>query len=72
MAELYGCAFGSYTLGNAAGRYLIAAGFDITGSYRTPLAVALVMLLLATLATFALARYRQFQTSGCEFSSVTL
>jgi sugar phosphate permease len=72
MAELYGCAFGSYTLGNAAGRYLVAAGFDITGSYRTPLAVAFVMLLIATFATFALARYRKFQTAACEFSSATL
>jgi cyanate permease len=63
MAELYGCAFGSYTLGNATGRYLIAAGFDATGSYRTPLAIASLAVLLATLATFALGRYRQFSTA---------
>lgn len=60
MAELYGCAFGSYTLGNATGRYLFAAGFDGTGSYKTPLAFAFVALLVATLATFALGKYRQF------------
>lgn len=60
MAELYGCAFGSYTLGNATGRYLIAEGFDATRSYRTPLAFAFVALLLATLATFALGKYREF------------
>ena len=61
MGELYGCAFGSYTLGVAAGRYLIAAGFDATGSYRTPLACATVALLLTTLATFLLRRYRSVQ-----------
>jgi predicted MFS family arabinose efflux permease len=60
MAELYGCAFGSYTFGNATARYLIAAGYDHTGSYRTPLAVACCAVLLATLATFALGKYRQF------------
>jgi MFS family permease len=60
MAELYGCAFGSYTLGNATGRYLIAAGFDVTGSYRAPLIIAFFALLLAVFATFALGRYRQF------------
>jgi sugar phosphate permease len=59
MGELYGCAFGSYTLGVAAGRYLIAAGFDATGSYKMPLAYATVALLLTTSATFLLRRYRQ-------------
>jgi MFS family permease len=63
MAELYGCAFGAYTLGNASARYLIAAGFDATGSYRTPLACAFFALLLATLATFALGKYRQFPST---------
>ncbi len=62
MAELYGFAFGSYTLGNATARYLIAAGFDATGSYRIPLACASLAALLATLATFALGKYRQFST----------
>jgi predicted MFS family arabinose efflux permease len=63
MAELYGCAFGSYTLGNATGRYLMAAGFDHTGSYRIPLAVAFCALLAAALATFGLGKYRQFSGS---------
>jgi hypothetical protein len=57
MGELFGCAFGSYTLGNATGRYLIARGFDATGSYRLPMKVATFALLLATLATFLLRRY---------------
>jgi hypothetical protein len=58
MAEIYGCAFASYTLGNAVGRYSVAAGFDATGSYRTPMAFAIIAMGLATLATFALGKYR--------------
>jgi predicted MFS family arabinose efflux permease len=60
MAELYGCALGSYTLGNATGRYLFAAGYDATASYKLPLAVAFAALLIATLGTFALGKYRLF------------
>lgn len=60
MAELYGCAFGSYTLGNAAGRYLVARGFDVFGSYRVSLGCAFVALALAVLATFSLGKYREF------------
>jgi MFS family permease len=59
MGELFGCAFGSYTLGNAVGRYLIARGFDATGSYQLPMKVATLALLLATVATFLLRRYSQ-------------
>ena len=57
MGELFGCAFGSYTLGNAAGRYAIARGFDASGSYRFPMECATAALLLATLATFLLPKY---------------
>jgi cyanate permease len=58
MAELYGCIFGSYTLGNATGRYLFGTGFDATGSYRTPLACAFAVLVVAVIATLALGKYR--------------
>jgi predicted MFS family arabinose efflux permease len=58
MGELYGCIFGSYTLGNATGRYLLGAGFDATGSYRTPLTCAFAALALAVVATLALGKYR--------------
>lgn len=58
MAELYGCIFGSYTLGNATGRYLFGTGFDTTGSYRTPLACAFALLVLAVIATLSLRKYR--------------
>jgi cyanate permease len=60
MAALFGCVFGSYTLGNATGRYLFAAGFDATGTYRTPLTCALVALVLAIIATLGLGKYRRF------------
>jgi predicted MFS family arabinose efflux permease len=63
MAALFGCVFGSYTLGNATGRYLFGAGFDATGSYRTPLAYAFVVLTLAIIATFGLGKYRKFQAT---------
>ena len=63
MAELFGCVFGSYTLGNATGRYLFAAGFDATGSYRMPLAFAFAALLLAIIATLGLGKYRGFQAA---------
>jgi MFS family permease len=58
MAELYGCIFGSYTLGNATGRYLFGAGFDATGSYGTPLSCAFVGLMVAVIGTLALRKYR--------------
>jgi len=63
MAELYGCAFGSYTLGNATGRYLMAAGYDATGSYRMPMAIAFGALVVAAFATFGLGKYREFSAS---------
>lgn len=63
MAELYGCAFGSYTLGNATGRYLMAAGYDATGSYRLPMAVGFGALVIAALATFGLGKYRHFHVN---------
>ena len=69
MAELYGCVFGCFTLGSATGRYLIAAGFDATGSYRTPLVLAFLALLLATLATFALGKYSEFESLTSAASS---
>ena len=57
MAEIYGCMFGAFTLGNATGRYLIAVGFVRWGSYRAPLGIAMVGLVVAVLVCFALGRY---------------
>jgi predicted MFS family arabinose efflux permease len=58
MAELFGCAFGAYTLGNATGRYLFAVAHDAGGSYRVALMVALGVLTVAVVATVWLDDYR--------------
>jgi predicted MFS family arabinose efflux permease len=58
MAEIYGCMFGAFTIGNATGRYLLAAGFDAWGSYKTPLAFAFWAMVLAVAASLALGGYR--------------
>jgi len=70
MGELFGCIFGSYTLGAAVGPYLIGAGFDWTGSYRLPLACALGALLVATVATLHLGEYQRPQNSHSELPPV--
>ena len=57
MAELFGCMFGVFTLGNATGRYLFAAGFDASGSYKMPLLCAFVAVVLAILASLRLGQY---------------
>jgi predicted MFS family arabinose efflux permease len=57
MAEIYGCIFGAFTLGNATGRYLIAVGFDAWGSYKASLGIATVALVVAVLLCFALGTY---------------
>ncbi len=57
MAEIYGCMFGAFTLGNATGRYLIAVGFDAWRSYKTPLGIVMVALVVAVLVCFALGSY---------------
>jgi hypothetical protein len=64
MAELYGCVFGAYTLGNATGRYLMAVGFDATGSYRIPMAGGFAALILALAATLLLGKYPKFTASA--------
>jgi hypothetical protein len=58
MAQVFGCVFGSYTLGTATGRYLFAAGFDTTGSYAKPLGWAFVLLVIATIGMLGLGRYQ--------------
>jgi predicted MFS family arabinose efflux permease len=59
MAELYGCMFGAYTIGNAMGRYLFAASFDSRGSYNLPLVCAAMAIALAVAACFRLGTYRK-------------
>jgi hypothetical protein len=45
-------------LGNATGRYLLAAGFDVWGSYKRPLAMVFLTLVVAVLASLGLGKYR--------------
>jgi hypothetical protein len=58
MAQVFGCVFGSYTLGTATGRYLFAAGFDKTGSYAKPLGWAFAFLVIAVIGMLGLGRYQ--------------
>ena len=64
MAELFGCMFGVYTLGNATGRYLFAVGFDSGGSYKMPLKCAFAVLVVAILASLRLGKYRSALVRG--------
>jgi MFS family permease len=58
MAELYGCIFGVFTLGNGAGRYMLAAGFDSFGSYKVSLLFAFLAILVAVVSCVSLGGYR--------------
>ena len=60
MGTLFGCVFGSDTMGAAAGPYLFGVGFDATGSYRAPLACALGVVLFALMVTLGLRKYQRF------------
>jgi len=59
LGELFGYIFSAYTLGVAVGPVLMGAGFDSTGSYRTPLAILAIALIAATAATLTLPRYKK-------------
>jgi MFS family permease len=61
MGALFGCVFGSYTLGAGGGPYLFGAGFDATGSYRAPLGYALIILLAAIGGMLGLGRYQNWR-----------
>lgn len=71
MAEIYGCLFAAFTLGNATGRYLIAAGFDAWGSYRGPLGIAFLALVMGTGACFALGKYRHHDAASRSVPSIS-
>lgn len=58
MGALFGWVFASYTLGAAAGPYLLGVGFDASGSYRAPLALATVAMSLAALGMLGLKKYQ--------------
>jgi predicted MFS family arabinose efflux permease len=57
LGELFGYIFSAYTLGVAAGPVLMGAGFDSSGSYRTPLIILAIAMGAATALTLTLPRY---------------
>ncbi len=63
MGALFGCVFGSYTLGAGGGPYIFGAGFDATGSYRAPIGWALVALSIAIAGMLRLGKYKTFSAA---------
>jgi MFS family permease len=57
LGELFGYVFGAYTLGFAIGPLMMAAAFDVTGSYHLPLTLFACTLVLAVFAIVTLPRY---------------
>jgi hypothetical protein len=57
MAELYSYILGIFRIGNAAGRYLFAAGFDARHSNDVPLKLGCVALVISALISLALGKY---------------
>jgi cyanate permease len=66
FGKIYGSAFAAFALAAALGPLLMGAGFDHTGSYRVPLAILLVAILLATALISSLGPYRYQAASGNE------
>ncbi len=71
MAELYGLLFGAFTIGNAAGRYLLAAGVDAYGSYEIPLLLAGLAVALAVVSCLFLGPYRTASQEQRPIGAVT-
>lgn len=57
MGTLFGIGFSAFTIGAAIGPYFLGKLFDITGSYRIPLAYATVLMLIAMIITLLLKNY---------------
>jgi MFS family permease len=58
FGEIYGYAFGAFALAGGVGTFLMGAGFDLTGSYRTPLAGFFTATLVAIVLMTRLGAYR--------------
>jgi len=65
FGKLYGSAFGAYVLAGALGPLAMGFGFDLTGSYRAPLAVLFTLTLIAALLMTRLGPYR-YRAQPCE------
>jgi MFS family permease len=58
LGKLYSFAFGAFVLAGALGSLAMGAGFDLTGSYRAPLAALFTSTLVATVLMTRLGPYR--------------
>lgn len=56
--KIYSLAFAAFALAGALGPLIMGAGFDITGSYRTPLAIFVAACLIAAVLMAFLGPYR--------------
>jgi MFS family permease len=63
FGEIYGYAFGAFTLGGVVGPLLMGIGFDRTGSYRTVLGVFVFASLAAVVLMTRLGPYRSWATA---------
>jgi MFS family permease len=70
FAQIYSVALGIFVLAGAVGPLLMGAGFDLTGSYRTPLAALFISTLLATVLIAQLGPYRYHARRPEENASV--
>ena len=58
FGKIYGLAFGAFLLAGALGPLVMGAGFDLTGSYRAPLAVLFISASVAAVLMTKLGPYR--------------
>jgi cyanate permease len=70
FGEIYGSAFGAFLLAGALGPLLMGLGFDLTGSYKAPLAALFTSTLVANVLMTRLGPYqyeecRRTSTSRC-------
>jgi len=61
FGEIYGYAFGAFTLGGVSGPLLMGRGFDATGSYSLGLGVFVVVTLIAAGLMTRLGPYRKWE-----------
>jgi len=61
FSEIYGYAFGAFTLGGVSGPLLMGRGFDATGSYSLGLGVFVVVTLIAAGLMTRLGPYREWE-----------
>jgi MFS family permease len=71
FGEIYGYAFGAFALAGGVGTFLMGAGFDLTGSYRTPLAGFFAATLVAIVLITRLGPYR-YRARGAKDIEPTL